>query len=245
RGGEVLPLVWRQQVAPQQAQNSAAALQPARPRLKRVLEPAAAWYVSDILKDAPPPPAAVGGRIAYKTGTSYGYRDAWAAGFDGRHTIVVWVGRPDGSSTAGLMGRTAAAPILFDAFQRLGPRRASLPPPPPGALAASGASLPVSLKRFREPGDADSAEASYREPPVLIAFPPDRAELEIDAADPDAVVLKAEGGALPLTWLVDGAPIASEPGRREVTWQPGSRGFVKLSVIDAEGRADRVTVRLK
>ena len=47
----------------------------------------AAWYVTDILKDAPPPVAAKGGRIAYKTGTSYGYRDAWAAGFDGKHTV--------------------------------------------------------------------------------------------------------------------------------------------------------------
>ena len=38
-----------------------------------------------------------GGRIAFKTGTSYGYRDAWAVGFDGRATIGVWVGRPDGA----------------------------------------------------------------------------------------------------------------------------------------------------
>ncbi len=242
RGGEVQPLKWR---LSDMERGDASGQAAARPKLRRVLEPVAAWYVADILKDAPPPPAAVGGRIAYKTGTSYGYRDAWAAGFDGRHTIVVWVGRPDGSSTPGLMGRTAAAPILFDAFQRLGPRRVPLPPPPAGAMTVSGANLPVSLKRFREPGDEVVADAAYRDPPVLIAFPPDRAELEIDASEPDAVVLKAEGGALPLTWLVDGAPISSEPNRREVEWQPGSRGFVKLSVIDAAGRADRVTVRLK
>ncbi len=91
---------------------------------RRLLSPVAAWYVTDILKDAPPPPNTKSGRIAYKTGTSYGYRDAWAAGYDGRHTIVVWVGRPDGVPTPGLIGRTAAAPILFDAFARLGERRA-------------------------------------------------------------------------------------------------------------------------
>ena len=52
-------------------------------------------------------------------------------------------------------------------------------------------------------------------------------------------------GALPLTWLVDGAPLGSDPHKREATWQPDGRGFVKVSVIDARGRVDRVTVRLK
>ena len=60
------------------------------------------------------------GRIAFKTGTSYGYRDAWAVGFDGRATIGVWVGRPDGAPVPGLVGRASAAPILFDAFARSG-----------------------------------------------------------------------------------------------------------------------------
>ncbi len=91
---------------------------------RRLLSPVAAWYVTDILKDAPPPANAKAGRIAYKTGTSYGYRDAWAIGYDGRHTVAVWVGRPDAASTPGLSGRTAAAPILFDARERLGERRA-------------------------------------------------------------------------------------------------------------------------
>ena len=64
------------------------------------------------------------GRIAFKTGTSYGYRDAWAVGFDGRVTIGVWVGRPDGTPVPGMVGRASAAPILFDAFARTGvPRR--------------------------------------------------------------------------------------------------------------------------
>ena len=91
------------------------------------------------------------GSIAYKTGTSYGFRDAWAVGYDGRHTIAVWVGRPDGAATPGLAGRTAAAPLLFDAFARLSPRRARRSPPAPsGALRVAGTDLPPPLKRFRE-----------------------------------------------------------------------------------------------
>ena len=71
------------------------------------VEPVAAWYVGKILLGTPPPENAAGGRIAFKTGTSYGYRDAWAVGFDGKRTIGVWVGRPDGAPVSGLVGRTA------------------------------------------------------------------------------------------------------------------------------------------
>lgn len=58
-------------------------------------------------------------------------------------------------------------------------------------------------------------------------------------------MLKVDGGALPLTWLADGAPIAANGQSREIVWQPRGRGFVKLSVIDAKGSVDRVTVRLR
>ena len=114
RGGNAVPLVERVTDA-----------EPAAPR--RLLDPVAAWYVGNILIGTPPPENAAGGRIAYKTGTSYGYRDAWSVGFDGKRTIGVWVGRPDGAPVAGLIGRVAAAPILFDAFARTGEKPAPLP----------------------------------------------------------------------------------------------------------------------
>lgn len=208
-----------------------------------LLSPVAAWYVTDILKDAPPPANTIGGRIAYKTGTSYGYRDAWAVGYDGRHTIAVWVGRPDGTSTAGLTGRSAAAPILFDAFPRVAQVRTPLASAPAGTLKGAGGSLPQPLKRFVE-GAEERPAGAFLDPPVQISFPPDRSEVEV-AGDGMPVVLKAEGGMLPLTWLVDGAPIPETEGRREIAWQPDGRGFVRLSVIDAKGRVDRVTVRLR
>ena len=94
RGGESLPLIWR-------AQDRDTSALP-----RRLMEPAAAWQVGDVLIGAPTPENAVAGRIAFKTGTSYGYRDAWAIGYDGTHTIAVWVGRPDGSPVPGLVGRT-------------------------------------------------------------------------------------------------------------------------------------------
>lgn len=214
---------------------------------RRLLSQVAAWYVTDILKDSPPPVGAIGGRIAYKTGTSYGYRDAYAIGYDGAHAIAVWVGRPDSASTAGLSGRTAAAPLLFDAFAKLGEKRVPLPAAPVGAvIASSGASLPPPLKRFKEPGEdtAQPGGAFIASAPV-IAFPPDRSEVEVERGEGDVVVVKAEGGTLPLTWLIDGEPIASDAARREATWQPKGAGFARVSVIDALGKVDRVTVRVR
>ena len=91
-------------------------------------------------RDVPPPLNGSPGRIAYKTGTSYGYRDAWAIGYDGKTVIGVWVGRPDGAPVPGISGITAAAPILFESFDRLADddgavaerrRRGDLLPPTP------------------------------------------------------------------------------------------------------------------
>jgi penicillin-binding protein 1C len=240
RGGDVVPLVHRRADV---ADAAKALLHGKQAERKRLLSPLAAWYVSDILKDAPPPVNAKAGRFAYKTGTSYGYRDAWAVGYDGKYTVAVWVGRPDGASTPGLSGRVAAAPILFDAFARLGDKRTPLSSPPSGALRVTGSELPPPLKRFREGGVADVAQGPFLEPRVLISFPPDRAEVETKAGD--QLLFKASGGVLPLTWLVNGAPITSDPRARQVVWQPDGNGFVKLSVVDAKGRVDRVTVRLK
>jgi penicillin-binding protein 1C len=242
RGGEPITLRWLP-LDSLDAKDSMDSKGPTRPR--RLLSPVAAWYVTDILKDAPPPPNTKAGRIAYKTGTSYGYRDAWAAGYDGRHTIVVWVGRPDGVPTPGMIGRTAAAPILFDAFARLAEKRTPFRAAPAGVVRASGADLPPPLKRFREGPEDTIATGPYLEQPVVISFPPDRAELEVDPEEREALVLKAEGGALPLTWMIDGEPVSSDPHRRELAWEPGSRGFVKVQVVDAKGRVDRVTVRVK
>lgn len=214
----------------------------ATPR-RRLMSPVAAWYVTDILKDAPPPAHARAGRLAYKTGTSYGYRDAWAVGYDGRHVIAAWTGRADGASVPGMTGRTAAAPLLFDAFQRVSPAREAFPSAPAGVLRVAGSDLPPPLKRFAEPG-ATEPHGPWLEPAPLIAFPPDRADVAWEGPD-EALVLKADNGKLPLTWLVDGNPIPSEPHRREVLWQPEGPGFARLTVIDADGRADRVTVRLR
>ncbi len=85
-----------------------------------ILEGPAAWQITDILSGVRPPEGASPRSIAYKTGTSYGYRDAWSIGYDGRYVLGVWVGRADSGSVPGLAGYVSAAPILFEGFARSG-----------------------------------------------------------------------------------------------------------------------------
>ena len=67
-----------------------------------------AW---DLTRDVP--------GVAWKTGTSYGHRDAWAVGFSARYTIGVWVGNFDGKPRKGISGSQHAGPLLFDLFRSL------------------------------------------------------------------------------------------------------------------------------
>ena len=57
--------------------------------------------------------------IAWKTGTSFGFRDAWAVGVSKKYTVGVWVGNADGEGRPGLVGVKAAAPVMFDIFNYL------------------------------------------------------------------------------------------------------------------------------
>ena len=211
----------------------------------RLMDQAAAWQVGNVLLGTPPPENGVHNRIAFKTGTSYGYRDAWSVGFDGRITIAVWVGRPDGAPVPGLVGRTAAAPILFDAFARTGKIPAGLSKPPKGALLASNARLPLPLRRFRPVGElvrtgSDSAPH--------IQFPLNGSRIDVDRSNNgqnSAMPVKVAGGVLPLTMLVNGISVGDIGSRRQRLIEPPGPGFSRLTVIDATGAADTVVIRVQ
>ena len=95
------------------------------------------------------------------------------------------------------------------------------------------------LVRYKDAGGADPA--LRQQLPQVLVETNDFAGVVRESQ----ILLKAEGGTLPLTWLADGKPLTSPPHTREAVFTPEGRGFVKLSVIDAKGRVDRVTVRVR
>jgi penicillin-binding protein 1C len=207
-----------------------------KPEPVRLVGNAAAWYVADVLAEAPLPEGFAGlpvalreRRIAYKTGTSAGFRDAWAAGYSANWTVVVWVGHADGTPRPGQLGRLAALPILFKAFSRLPAEDNRAQPAPADVLrVASWRDLPVRMRRLGPSSDTQDGPR--------IAYPPADARIELSARE--AVPLSALGGQGGLRWLIDGRPL---DGTR---WVPDGPGMVRVAVVDEAGHSTAVTVRI-
>ena len=148
----------------------------------------------------------------------------------------------------GRMGRDAAAPVLFEVFDLL-PRPHGQPgivfaaTPPAGVLQASNADLPLPLRRF-DPGPSalDALFAAGDRP--QIAFPADRATVDLSAGDGrlQPLLLRANGGRMPLLWLVNGVPVASAPFKRQAQYRPDGAGATRITVIDSAGAAASVEV---
>ncbi|CDN49985.1 penicillin-binding protein 1C [Neorhizobium galegae] len=208
-----------------------------------LLDPQAVWNVADILSDVLPPQGSRRLGIAYKTGTSYGYRDAWSVGFDGRHVLGVWVGRPDNGAVPGIAGYQTAAPILFEAFSKSGVPITPLPSAPSGAVRIAQAELPISQRRFSMTANG-LFSASTREPAPQIVYPPEGARVDLGALSGDIspLVLKLQGGRAPFRWLANGKPLSELSRRRTSEWKPDGAGYSTLTVIDAAGRAASVRV---
>ncbi|WP_424811807.1 penicillin-binding protein 1C [Roseococcus sp. YIM B11640] len=181
-----------------------------------VVEPRAARLATSILVQRFPGGGPEG--IAWKTGTSWGGRDAWALGMDQRHVAGVWLGRPDGTPMPGATGAQLALPVLAQLFERL--------PPAP---------RPAAPQRTLATGSGPPTDA------LRLLFPPPRSTL------PEAgrVILRASGGQRPLTFLVDGVPLATDPARRETGWVPPGPGFYRITVLDAAGSAAGTQLRVR
>jgi penicillin-binding protein 1C len=120
---------------------------------RRVLSDGAAWIVRDILEANPRPGYSPGTfdpgsrpRVAWKTGTSYGFRDAWAVGATRRYTVAVWIGRPDGTPLPGQYGAVTALPLMFQIVDSL-PRSSmsAAPDPPPSSVTEAEICWPLGL----------------------------------------------------------------------------------------------------
>ena len=208
----------------------------------RLFSDAAIWNVSDILSGVLPPLGMKQRGIAYKTGTSYGYRDAWSVGYDGRHVIGVWVGRADNGAVPGIAGYATAAPILFEAFAKSGVAVTPMPAAPSGVARVAVSDLPANQRRFTTTASGLLA-ASRRESAPRIVYPPEGARVELSGQSGiSPLVLKLQGGRAPFRWLANGLPLPDASHRRNSEWRPEGQGFSTLTVIDADGRASSVRI---
>jgi penicillin-binding protein 1C len=223
-GGIAKPLAWTEEDAKTRE----------RANGHRLVRADSAQQVLDILREAPAPkgraPSALtlgGPSMAFKTGTSYGFRDAVAAGVVGGYAILVWTGRADGGARGGLTGRDAALPLLFDVADAVG-----APTSAPRPIAPKAA--PQALQRLH------AVDAGPR-----LIFPPDGASVQVDAlgAKGRGLVLAAQGEGL--TWYVEGAPLDLDPVSGRAIWKPAAPGFYRLMVVDAQGRKANAKVRVK
>jgi penicillin-binding protein 1C len=214
----------------------------------------AAYYLKQILRGVALPDGWAMGQglmrqraVAFKTGTSYGYRDAWSIGFSNDYTIGVWVGQADGSPRPGHVGRDSAAPILLKTFDLLPPDAHADEPPPPGTLLTNDTDrLPASMRNFRRESAPAPPQVAVV-PPPSIAFPPNGTVVPLPAATAKdrSILFRADGGRAPLTWLVNGQLLGNFDRFQPVLFTPDGEGVARITVVDSQGRSDSAQVRFK
>ena len=124
---------------------------------QRLLSQEASFLVLDMLRDVARPGTTARysndrSVIAWKTGTSFGFRDAWSVGVVGHYVLAVWVGNLDGSANPALVGREAAAPLFFaiaDSLPAMTGIVRSRRHGEPRSLAGNGAARGLKLKRVK------------------------------------------------------------------------------------------------
>ena len=226
-GGKISPLVERS--------DSGAPVAP-----QTLLSPVAVYYLTTILRGSPMPdglaPTALtaeGGRIAWKTGTSYGFRDAWALGYSPSFTVGIWVGRVEGTPRPGAYGRNTAAPIMFKVFDILPHSSGTedLKPPPGVILATANMDLPLGLRMFQPHRTQEMSGPRIVYPPAASTI-----DLVHDAKGGwEAIQLATAGGTGPLRFFVNGQPLPPDADR-QFLWKPDGPGFATVIAIDDRDR---------
>lgn len=219
--GKVAPLIWtkNQKISQDTVQ---------------ILPKNVAKEVTKVLASATPPQGRMPGTlaegrpsIAYKTGTSYGARDSWAAGYTQSYTVIVWVGRPDGAPRPGETGRRSAAPLLFDIFDRM----------------AVESNYPKASLKQREKPRTKKTDLPFKtalNSGPQISFPSDGSEVLVKAKA-SGLNLRAQSSR-DLRFYVNGEKLEVKYGSAK--FKPETSGFYTLKVVDSEGRSARSRFRV-
>jgi penicillin-binding protein 1C len=215
---------------------------------KSVIDPAAAFIVTDILADRAARsvtfglenPLATPFWSAVKTGTSKDMRDNWCIGFSQRVTVGVWVGNFDGRPMRGVSGVTGAAPVWLEVMQTLYATPGTPPAPPSGVVRHAG-------EWFVEgtaPSSGQAAKLAATD--AQITYPGDGAILALDPDIPPAMqrvfFVASDGGQA--VWMLNGKRLGK--AGRALAWVPVAGKHSLRLLANAGGRElDSVTFQVR
>ncbi len=245
---------------------------------KPLFSAGAAWIVRDILSYLPysqrfsgmikQRPSNSRSLYAWKTGTSYGFRDAWAIGMTSDYTIGIWTGRPDGTPVPGHYGSQSAVPLLKSVSH-------NLPLIHNESLFNNQRPESVTQKMICWPGgslqtntQAEQCQKTYLSwllndtaPPMLAVNPrleaifktlkiiliEDNSKFKRPQGSdaPLLINLQAQGGQGGLFWFVNGVPINKQATRAILNYTFLKKGYYQINVIDEQGQSHKVNIEIQ
>ena len=192
---------------------------------KRLFDPASSKMTTAILRKTQAPTGFRNAQhhIAYKTGTSYGYRDAWTVAYTKAYTVSVWVGKPDNSPQLKRTGRNTAAPLAFEVLSMI----EALIPQPHWQWSAYylGNTAPKSLAYFDKKAHKQEAKLAFVTPQKNARF------MSADCSDA-MVEVRIKNGEKPYYWYIDTQPQPHETSQAQLFFKYGSHN---IRIIDAKG----------
>lgn len=230
-----------------------------------IMSPEASYLISRILSDVRPKNRYTKRRIAWKTGTSYGYRDAWALGVSPDWTIGVWIGRPDSVPNVGTLASQYALPMLFDLYNYLPNDTRDFPKPStitreticwPSGISKKQADLcdeefTIDTVRGMVPPTLYDAPGEIRHngwPAALKYHPNTIQDAKIITFADESIIFKTHRtltlearGKAPFLWYLNGELLPSN--QLDIGAMP--EGNNVLTVVDANQKRDRVRLEVR
>ena len=189
--------------------------------------PAQTWVSHTLAQTTMPDLSCQNPGIAYKTGTSYGFRDAWSIGYDNNHVVGIWVGRADGTPCIGYHGRQIAAPLMMQIFNYLGVT--------PITCRTSNETL---NQHFNQQLRFQSLEKSE----FKITMP--KAKTTVCAPENGEVYLQTNGNDSTL-WYVNGIYLGeSKAGEGAYCWKPSNAGFYQITAVNGNNMVANCQVQI-
>ncbi len=182
---------------------------------KLLTQPSQTW-VSHTLAQTPMPDLChQNPGIAYKTGTSYGFRDAWSIGYDNNHVVGIWVGRADGTPCTGYHGRQIAAPLMMQIFNYLG---------------VTPIVFPSSTARADQHTNQPLRFQSSEKTEFKITMP--KTNTTVCAPENGGIYLQTNATEATL-WYVNGSYLGeAKAGDEAYYWKPPQVGFYQITAVN-------------